>query len=81
MKFMFLGPMGAPHDSACFEEMGKFAADVASQGILRRGAPLARDSDAATVHYGDRGRRRYSALGALGFAEIVVLREFRRIRL
>jgi hypothetical protein len=28
-----------------------------------------------------RGRRRYSALGALGLAEIVVLREFRRIRL
>lgn len=55
MEFMllFLSPAGAPHDPDRFAAMGRFSAELASRGILRRGAPLASESDAATVRVRD----------------------------
>jgi hypothetical protein len=58
MEFVLLltGGKGAPApEPAGFEEMGKFAAELASRGILRRGAPLARADEAVCVRMrGDR---------------------------
>ena len=51
--FLFLGPVGGAPDPDHFAEMGRFANELASQGVLRRGAPLARDCDAATVRVRD----------------------------
>ncbi|TMQ73507.1 MAG: hypothetical protein E6K81_04375 [Candidatus Eisenbacteria bacterium] len=51
--FLFMVPAGSIADPGRFAEMGKFAAELASQGILRRGAPLGRDSDAQSVRVRD----------------------------
>jgi len=51
--FLFMGPVGALPDRDRFAEMGQFAAGLAGRKILRRGAPLARESDAACVRLRD----------------------------
>ena len=56
MEFMLLFTDGkgapAPEPADC-EAMGQFAAELARQGILRRGFPLAAESDAACVRVRD----------------------------
>lgn len=56
MEFMllFTEPKGAPTpDPGGMAEMKKYSAELASRGILRRGAPLERASDSATVRVRD----------------------------
>src|SRR5262249_7705025 len=55
MEFMllFMRPVGALPDPDRFAEMGRFSAELASRGVLRRGAPLGREFDAACVRVRD----------------------------
>ncbi|HEU4428480.1 MAG TPA: YciI family protein [Myxococcota bacterium] len=47
---LFVAPKGTPEPTpAGMAEMGKYAQELASRKILRRGAPLAREAAAATV--------------------------------
>ena len=47
---LFTAPKGAPApEPAGMAEMGKYARELASQKILKRGAPLAHETAAATV--------------------------------
>jgi hypothetical protein len=52
MEFVLLfteGKGAPPPEPAGFEAMGSYARELASRGILRRGAPLAREEEAACV--------------------------------